>query len=110
MGDIVSDHEAAIRLVIGAYRRLQAHNPQHELLKYITNVTDEGFDNVEERCEQYLDRFETPEDKKKDYVMIGKVLCSYFIALRNASEEIEGIRKPQPLEKLIDEDGEDLPF
>jgi hypothetical protein len=36
MGNLASDHDAAIELIIGEYRKLQAHNPQHELLQYIT--------------------------------------------------------------------------
>lgn len=91
MGDLASDHDAAIELIIGEYRRLQAHNPEHQLLQYITNVTRQGFENVRDKYEEFLDRFETPEDKKLDHVKVAKVLTSYFVALRNASDEIEGI-------------------
>jgi hypothetical protein len=115
MGDLASDHDAAIELIIDGYRRLQAHNPEHELLQYITNVTDQGFENVRDKYDAFLDRFETPEDKKLDYVKVAKVLTSFFVALRDAADEIEGIdRKPkQPVSvtpiKTLDDIG-DLPF
>ena len=96
MGDLASDHDAAIKLIIGEYYRLNAHNPKHELLQYITNVNSQGFENVRDNYEEFLDRFETPEDKKLDHVKVAKVLTSYFIALRNASDKIEGIdRTPE---------------
>ena len=115
MGDLASDHDAAIELIIDGYRRLQTHNPEHELLQYITNISDQGFENVRGKYEEFLDRFETPEDKKLDYVKVAKVLTSYFVALRNASDEIEGIdRTPkQPVNvtpiKTLDDAKYDLP-
>jgi len=115
MGDLASDHDAAIELIISGYRRLQAHNPKHELLQYITNVTDQGFKNVGEKYEEFLNRFETPKDKKLDCIKVAKVLTSYFVALRNTADEIEGIdRTPkQPVNvtsiKTLDNLG-DLPF
>lgn len=116
MGDLASDHDAAIELIIGEYHRLHAHNSNHELLQYITNVNSQGFENLGEKYEEFLDRFETPEDKKLDYVIVAKVLTSYFFALRNASDKIEGIdRTPKqkvnvsPI-KNLDDFGDDLTF
>lgn len=121
MGSLASDHCAAIELIIDGYRRLQVHNSEHELLQYITNVTDQSFEYVKGKYEEFLDRFETPEDKKLDYVKVAKVLATYFVVLRNASDEIEGIdRTPkQPVNttpvKTLDEikydsSDDDIPF
>jgi hypothetical protein len=38
MSDIASDHDAAIMLIVEEYQRLQKHDQNHELLKYITKV------------------------------------------------------------------------
>lgn len=106
MGDLASDREAAIELIIRGYRRLQAHNPQHELLQYITNVTNDGFDPVPHMYNAFLDRFETEEDKKSDHIVVARVLTSYFVALRNASDEIEGIdRTPKRPSERFDDSG-----
>lgn len=91
MGDLASDHDAAIELIIEEYGRLYTHNSEHELLKYITNISSEGFEYVSGEHVEFLDRFETSEDKKLDYIKVAKVLGSYFVALRNAVDEIEGI-------------------
>ena len=115
MGDLASDHEAAIKLIIREYRRLSALNPNHELLQYVTKVSNHSFENVRDKYDAFLDRFETSEDKKLDYVKVTKVLTSYFVALRNASDEIEGIDRvvKQPVNvttlKTLDGIG-DLPF
>lgn len=93
MGDLASDHDAANELIIREYKRLQRYNPNHELLKYITNVNDEGFEYVKEKCEEFCNKFETEEDKKLDYIKVAKVLTSYFVALRNEADKIEGINK-----------------
>ena len=115
MGDLASDHDAAIELVIEEYRRLHTHDSKHELLQYITNVRDNGFKHV--KSKEFFDRFETPEDKKLDYIKMARVLCSYYVALREAVDKIEGInRSPKSKEKNIEpiktleEDLEDLPF
>lgn len=91
MTDLASDHDAAIELIIGKYRRLKAHDPKHELLQYVTNVTDNGFENVRDKYEAFLERFETPEDKKLDQIKVAKVLLSYYDALKEAVDKIEGI-------------------
>ena len=95
MGDLASERGAAIELIIEEYRRLISHKPQHELLQYITKVNDNGFEHVGDKYHEFLDRFETPEDKKRDYVKVTKVLVSYYVALRNAVDEIEDIDMSQ---------------
>ena len=105
-------------MVVEEYRRLHSHDPEHELLKYITDVDDTGFDNVSgETYKKFLDKFETPEDKKSDHIKVAKVNASYYIALRNAVDKIEGInRSPKPPKtnpapvKVLEKDLDDLPF
>ena len=99
MGDLASDHDAAILLIIKEYRKLQSHNPKHELLKYITNVSENGFDNVREKYKEFLDRFESPEDKKLNYVKVTKVLASYYVALRDAVDKINRAGSSQKKEE-----------
>lgn len=91
MGDLASDHEAAIRLIIKEYRRLQAHDQEHELLEYIDAVTDDGFEINVKKDNEFLDRFETYEDKKSHTIKLAKVLTNYFFALKKAADKIEGI-------------------
>ena len=118
MTDIGSDHDAAILLVVEEYRRLQSHDPKHEILQYLTKVEDNGFDYVSgEKYKEFLDKFETTEDKKFDHIKVAKVLVSYYIALRNAVDKIEGIdRSPKSKEtnptpvKVLEKDLDDLPF
>ena len=43
MGDLASDHDEAIELVRDEYRRLQRHDPKHDLLKYLSSVEDDGI-------------------------------------------------------------------
>ncbi len=115
MGDLASDHDAAIQLIIGEYHRICSHNKDHELLQYISNVTQDGFEFVKDKYLPFLERFETEEDKKGDVIRVAKVLTAYFIALRRAADEIEGIKKPEPPlanitpVKILDEI-EDMPF
>jgi hypothetical protein len=118
MGDLASDHDAAIELIISEYQRLQSHDPKHELLQYITDVNNEGFTQVGDKYEEFLDRFETPEDKKLDYIKRAKVLASYFVALRDVVSKIEGIDKSRNKEQLanstpiknLEEGIEEIPF
>jgi len=112
MGDLASDHDAAIELIIDYSRRLKSREPNHELLQYISDVTEDGFEFVEEKYSEFLDRFETPEDKKKENIKVAKVLASYFVALRDAVEERPVTKKPRPVEhsKTIEEMMKDIPF
>jgi hypothetical protein len=102
MAGLASEHDAAIELIVGGYRRLQEHEPDHELLQYVTDVTDQGFKQVPAKIDDFLDRFETQEDKQLAGVKIVKVLASYFVALRNAADGIEGVVRtpPQPVKTL----------
>ena len=96
MGDLASDRIAAIELIIDEYHRLCTHSPDHELLKYITSVNENGFEFSpdQERKEKFLDIY-APDERTPVAVMLTR----YFVALRNAADEIEGIdRYPKPKE------------
>ena len=97
MSGLAEDHDAAIMLIIGEYRKLKGYNPKHELLQYLKGVSDDGLDFAKEREQQFLDRFETPEDKKSDRIKVAKVLTAYYVALRKANDELGGVdRSPKP--------------
>ena len=80
MGDLTSDHDSAIELVIGAYRKLKKLNPEHDLLKYIKKVTSNGFDNVSKFREDYIEKF--GKDQKRE---MG-VMTNYYFALEKAAD------------------------
>jgi YesN/AraC family two-component response regulator len=113
MGDLASDYDTLIESIIKEYRKLRTHNPDHELLQYITKVTDQGFEYVRDKSEAFLDRFKTPDKKLEDVKMI-KVLASYFVALSDAIDKIEGIDPSPKLNQSVSftpiKTLEDLPF
>ncbi len=43
MGDLASDHDAAISLINEEYHKLQAKDASHLLLRCVCDVTAEGF-------------------------------------------------------------------
>jgi len=114
MGDLASDHDSAIELIIGEYRRLYSHNPNHELLKYICDVSDDSFRYSPDKKirQKFVDAY-APDERTPVAVMLAK----YFVALRDAVDRIEGIdRFPKPKQpvniapiKILD-DIDDLPF
>ncbi len=113
MTDLASDHDSAIRLIIDEYRRLQKHNKNHELLKYLSKVENEGiaYSRDEKILNEFLDKYAPKSENTPTAVMLTR----YFVALRNAVDKIEGIdRSPKiPQTKTIEnkvEKLEDLPF
>lgn len=115
MVDLASDHDSAISLIIDEYRRLKKHNENHDSLKYIYDVTDNGFKFNESFIEEFY--------KKFDHNYMAGILTKYYVDLRNAVDKIEGIdRSPkiepykpsEPKKFLTIEDKvkqpEDLPF
>ncbi len=113
MGDLASDHDAAIELIVEEYKRLESHGKNHELLKYLEGVSDEEikYSNDNKIREEFIDKYA----KRKD-TPYAVMLTNYFIDLRNAVDSIEGIDRSPPssnqpsrnLEELSPED--DLPF
>lgn len=88
MSGIAEDHDAAIKLILEEYPRLKSHNPNHELLKYICDLTEEGFRYSPDESvrQEFLDKF---NPSNSEY--ITTVLCNYHTALRDANDKIEGI-------------------
>ncbi|MFA5174135.1 MAG: hypothetical protein WC438_03055 [Candidatus Pacearchaeota archaeon] len=103
MGDLASDHDNAISLVIEGYQKLKSLNPQHELLQYFSQKED-NLEWIEDKQDAFFNKFEDPEDKKLDYVKMAKVFASYFCALKKAVDKIEGIPTDpiKGLEKVAD--------
>ena len=113
MGDLASDRESAIRLIIEEYRKLQKHNENHELLKYLSKIEDDGiaYSNDEKILDEFLNKYAPIKENTPTAVMLAR----YFVDLRKAVDKIEGInRSPKPKETLTIEDKierkEDLPF
>jgi len=93
MSDLASDHDAAIELVIGEYRRLQKHNPEHPLLKYLSEVSDDGirYSPATKVRQEFINKF-APDKRTPTAVM----LASYYIELRETVDKIEGINRTPP--------------
>ena len=93
MGNLADDHDAAIEFVVEEYRRLYSHNPDHDLLKYIDEVSDDGF--IYSLDEAVKKEFFANYAKEPD-TPIAAMLSRYYLALRNAVDKIEGIdRSPK---------------
>jgi len=116
MGDLASDREAAISLIIDEYHKLQTHNPKHELLRYITDVTQDSFRySADQPTRQaFVDKY-APTDK----IPFAVMLTAYLVDLTRAVDQIEGtnrLAKPQepvrvtPIKTLDDLNDEDIPF
>lgn len=114
MGDLASDHDAAIELVRDEYRRLQRHDPKHDLLKYLLSVEDDGiaFSTNESVQNEFLTKY-APKENTPTAVMLAK----YFVALRDAVDKIEGIDRspkrgsqPRKIYETHPEKDEPLPF
>ena len=43
MTSLRNNHKDAVSLMIGEYRRLQDHNLNHDLLKYVCDFSDDDF-------------------------------------------------------------------
>jgi len=112
MGDLASDHESAISLIIDEYRRLEKHDNTHKLLKYIFDITNEGFKYSKDKKirNEFFDKYNPTEDNST-----AGMLADYWIDLRNAVDKIEGIdRSPKlkTIEKIVETENVDdeLPF
>ena len=60
MGDICSDTEAELRMMMDAYKELRNKNPNHELLKLVEVHSDEGGFNF---TAEYITRCARDTDK-----------------------------------------------
>ena len=85
MADLTSEYSGAVELVVEVHRELQTLDPEHELLEYVTGVTDTGFSCVEDKYREFLDRFETHRSRK---LSLPQTLGKYYVAMRNAVAEM----------------------
>ena len=112
MGDLASDHDAAISLIIDEYRRLQKHDSNHKLLKYLSKVENDGiaYAKDEKIIDEFLDKYAPKEENTPTAVMLAR----YFIDLRETVDKIEGIDrsslKPQKTLEEKFKQPENLPF
>jgi hypothetical protein len=64
MGDIGTDSESQLEMLLEAYKKLQSKNPSHELLKLVEPHTDgQGFTSTKEyfrRCVRGSDKWRIP--------------------------------------------------
>jgi hypothetical protein len=112
---------SAEELVREAVKKLLALDPNHELLRYwILREGEETSDEIEaqiktEMKNRFWDR-STPWEKEAGVIVITIVLTNYFVALRNAIEEITCVVKtPAPTEEeapatVGGEEEVDIPF
>ncbi len=101
MTDLATDHSSAVGLVIGEYRRLQKHDPKHKLLKYLSEVWDVGiaYSSDETIASEFTREYGL------DSALAPTGLANYYIDLRKAVDEIEGIdRSPKPNKSISIED------
>ena len=92
MTSLADDHDAANGLVLDGYDRLRKLDPDHELLSFYDRVSDGCLAPQPGKIDEFYDRFEAPEDKKLPGIKVAKVLATYFVALRDAADEIEGVQ------------------
>lgn len=90
---------SAEELVIDRLKELMALNPDHELIRYWVRKEDEETSpEIEDRIKTEMkDRFwnrPKPWQKEAGIIVTTIVLTNYFVALREAVEEIKGIPKP----------------
>ena len=95
MADLASEHDAAIELMRDEYRRLQKHEPNHDMLKFIGELKDDEFrySSDEKIMNEFLDKY-APGDTTATVA-----LANYYVALRNTVDKIEGIDR-SPKEKI----------
>ncbi|MBN1896474.1 MAG: hypothetical protein JW789_01970 [Candidatus Aenigmarchaeota archaeon] len=90
MDGLAIDQNTAIALVSRRYTELESVNPNHELLRYIENVYDCGFDIRNETVNEFLERYE-----HGDNVSWETIFSRYSSELRNAVSPEDSIQPHQ---------------
>lgn len=112
MEDLVSDHDAAISLINEEYHKLQAKDVSHPLLRYICDVTAEGFRYTrDDDIRQEFVRTYASEENTPAAVM----LTNYYLDLRRAVGQPPLSNPKTPSKPKVDlNDGsinfDDIPF
>jgi hypothetical protein len=118
MTGLTEDIIATYELITEEYKRLQGHEPNHELLKYISSIKRVGnFEYTQDKKlqKEFLEKF---ADEKTHVLQMH---TNYYIAMRRAVDIIEGIdREPKPpkqkslgqLVRNLDQsvEGKEIPF
>jgi hypothetical protein len=115
---LAEEREVAIELIIGEYQILQELKPDHDLLRYITEVTSSSFTMTQDHVlqEDFLNKYAPGE---KTYIAV--MLSRYLVDLIKTNDDIQGTnrlasrdenpRKPQRLVNLLgDEDPDPILF
>lgn len=93
IGDLASDRESAIELILRNVPLLRAAQPDHPLLRYIGELRPEGFtladDPVLQR-EFYGKYARNGRGEKVDQVPVAVLLGHYYVDLHKAVEEAQG--------------------
>ncbi len=87
MGDLGTDYDSGIELIMRAHEELRAKNPNHELLRFVT-TRPEGIFYSREHYDEMLRRFAPDENTPA-----LKMMINYFLALEEA---IDPARVPAP--------------
>ncbi len=89
MGDLAGDRESAIELIIRDSAQLRAIAPEHPLLKYICNVTEQGFELAQDEAVQrdFFDKYARDRHgNKKTEIPVAVLLANYYVDIDKALE------------------------
>ena len=93
MGNLTDYLIAGHEVLLEEHQRLERHNPNHELLRYITIDSDKKGFNITQNRELH-DRF--LEKFVGDKITVLEVWMVYYVAMRREIDKIEGIdREPK---------------
>jgi len=85
MGDLGSEHEAALELVIDEFNKLKELDPKHDLLKFSDVVYENGFNQSSEYWTEFNGTFNP--DPKSAKLPVASMLAKYYVALRDAANQ-----------------------
>jgi len=92
--DIVDENEAyrlVAELVAKEYRKLRSRDPSSSLLRFIHNVTERGFDFVDDKKtrEEFLATY-----ARRGTEATAESLVEYYVELTNAVDKLSGKKIP----------------
>ncbi len=80
-----------IGLVIDEYLRLKSLNEDHDLLRYVSEINNNGFNLVKSKIEEFVDRFSDGSYEKEAYPN-KQVFKNYYIMLKRISDIIDNYK------------------
>ncbi len=99
MGDLGSDTDAAISIILEEHPKLKRHDPQHALLRFICDITNDGFKLTKEP--ESRNAFCTTYGYPDMRAPLGIMLSRYAADLIGAVDGYEGtsrLAKPKQSE------------